>query len=106
MCHDQDAAAARHAYSDKTLLLERMLGIWEGCRQWILERGNSFSEGDAVLPEVGGGLCRIPFDDHAPSIAEVAFGLLVCPTLELSCEAPIVSGFVSFNSLFCGTVPT
>jgi len=45
-----------------------------------------------VLPEVGGGLCRIPFDDHAPSIAEVAFRLLVCPTLELSCEAPKSTG--------------
>jgi hypothetical protein len=40
-----------------------------------------------VLPEVGGGLCRIPFDDHAPSIAEVAFRLLVCPTLRITCEA-------------------
>jgi hypothetical protein len=79
-----------------------MLGIWEGRRQRILERGNSFPEGDAVLPEVGGGLCRIPFDDHAPSIAEVAFRLLVCPTLEISCEAAIWTGLVSCISLFGG----
>ena len=30
--------------------------------------------------------------------------LLVHRTLELSCEAPIVPGFVSFNSLFGGLV--
>jgi hypothetical protein len=40
-----------------------------------------------VLPEVGSSLCRIPFDDHAPSIAKVAFRLQVCPTPGISCEA-------------------
>jgi len=29
---------------------------------------------------------------------------LVRPTLELSCEAPLCSCFVSFNSLLCGVV--
>jgi hypothetical protein len=28
----------------------------------------------------------------------------VCPTLELSCKAPVLPGFVSFNSLFGGIV--
>jgi hypothetical protein len=40
-----------------------------------------------VLAEVAGRLGRIPFDDHARSIAEVAIRLLVCPTPRISCEA-------------------
>jgi hypothetical protein len=45
-----------------------------------------------VLPQIAGSLRRVPLDDHAPSIAEVALCLLVCPTLGISCEGPDLRG--------------
>ncbi len=88
MCHDQNAAVSRQAYRDKTALLERMLWIWKGCRQGILERRHCLTEVDMVFAEVAGRLGRVLVDDHGPSIAEIAIPLMVCPTLGLSCEAP------------------
>src|SRR5262245_27904164 len=61
--------------------------------------------GDRIAPEAAlgpllEGRCRGPSDLHA-----VARSSIVQRTPELSCEAPIVSGFVSFNSLFDDPVP-
>jgi hypothetical protein len=42
------------------LLLDGMVRIREGQRERIVEVGRGLGEADAVLPEVGGGLPRIP----------------------------------------------
>jgi len=86
MCYDQDAAASRYSYRDKTARLKRVVGVWVGGRQRILQRRHRLAKVDTVLPEIAGRLGRIPLDDHRRSIAEVSIRLLVCPTLAISCQ--------------------
>ncbi len=48
------------AMCEEPLLLDGMVRIREGQRERIVEDGRGLGEADAVLPEVGGGLPRIP----------------------------------------------
>src|SRR5262245_15113849 len=72
MTHHKKAPEVTQTEGDESIFVERMIGVFAGQREWVIENGCSLLEGDTVLRPVCSGLVIVPFKEvcHASIRAE------------------------------------
>jgi len=70
MGNHERPAAARHSKGEKTLLDFRVVWIIKGIGQRVTKDRGSLLKAHAMLLQVGGGLVRVPFEEHLWSLTK------------------------------------
>ena len=71
MPHYKDTPRSRQADGQEALFADRVIRIGKCRRERVIEDCASFVKVDAVLPEIGGSLLRVPLEDHSGSLLRI-----------------------------------